>query len=181
MLSGNKAVDSDDGSCPRLRHCGAAGESALLVGMETIPCRDCVAPVRSDAAVCPHCGAPQPALRQWSGAGFEWKSRVLWMGAPLVHVAFGNGCDGRPRTARGLIAIGQRAVGCVAFGIMAAGFISIGFVSVGVFSLGVVSIGALAAAGVNALAPYAIGVVAVGFTAGGVAAFGWKILFSVGK
>ena len=161
-----------------LRHrCG----SALLVGMDDLPCRDCAVPVRIDTAVCPHCGAPQPALREWHGAGFEWKSRGVWMGAPLVHIAFGNGCDGRPRTARGLIAIGQRAIGGVAVGIMAAGFISIGVVSVGVLSLGVVSIGALAAAGVNALAPFAVGVVAVGFTAGGVAAIGWKILFAAGK
>lgn len=149
--------------------------------MEDISCRDCAAPVASDAAVCPHCGAPQPALREWKGAGFEWKSRVFWMGSPLVHIAFGNGGDGRPRTARGLIAIGQRAIGGAAVGIMAAGFVSIGVVSAGVFSFGVVSVGALAAVGVNAFAPFAVGVVAVGFTVGGVAAFGWKILFSVVK
>ena len=166
---------------PAFRHCGISRETALLAGMETIPCRDCATPVSGDAAVCPHCGAPRPALREWNGAGFEWKSQFLWMGMPLVHVAFGNDRDGRLRTARGVIAIGQRAVGGFAMGIMAAGFISVGVVSIGVVSFGVVSIGALAAAGVNALAPFALGVFAVGFTAAGVAAFGWKVLFSVTK
>jgi hypothetical protein len=149
--------------------------------METIPCRDCATPVSVDATACPHCGAPRPALREWNGEGFEWKSRRLWMGTPLVHVAFGNGRDGRPRTARGVIAIGQRAVGGFSCGILAAGLISFGVVSAGVFSFGVVSIGALAAAGVNAFAPFAIGVVAVGFTVGGVTAIGWKILFTAAK
>src|SRR5262245_39417351 len=127
--------------------------SRMAGGMETIPCRTCSAPVAADAAVCPQCGAPRPAQREWEGEGYEWKSSWLWMGAPGVHVAFGNGRDGRARTARGVIAIGQRAIGGVAIGILAGGFVSFGVVSCGVFSLGVVSIGALAAFGVNAIAP----------------------------
>jgi hypothetical protein len=149
--------------------------------MENISCRECGASVSAEVVVCPQCGAPRPAQREWAGEGFEWKSAWQWMGGPVVHVAFGNGRDGRPRTARGVIAIGQRAVGGVAIGILAGGFVSLGVVSVGVFSLGVVSIGALLAVGVNALAPLAIGVVAVGYKAGGVAAVGWKILFSTVK
>jgi len=149
--------------------------------MENIPCRECHAPVGAEAAVCPQCGAPRPAQREWAGEGYEWKSKWQWMGGPVVHIAFGNGRDGRPRTARGVIAIGQRAVGGVAIGIIAGGFVSLGIISAGVFSLGVVSVGALVALGVNAVAPLAIGVVAVGYTAGGVTAVGWKILFSVTK
>ncbi len=149
--------------------------------MNSIPCRECATPVSDGTAVCPQCGAPRPAQREWTGEGYEWKSRALWMGAPVVHVAFGSDRAGRPRPARGVIAIGQRAVGGVAIGILAGGFISIGVVSVGVFSLGVVSVGALMALGVNALAPFAIGVVAIGYKVGGVAAIGWKILFSVAK
>ncbi len=147
--------------------------------MPLTPCRQCHEPVDPRFAVCPHCAAPQPALAAWHGAGFEWRTRLLWMGAPVVHVAFGNGADGRPRVARGLIAVGQRAVGGVAVGIVATGFVAIGVVALGVFSVGVVAVGACMAAGVNALAPVAVGVVATGYAAGGVAAFGWKILFAV--
>jgi len=149
--------------------------------MPLIPCRQCAQPVDAQLAVCPHCHAPRPAVREWHGEGFEWRTQMLWMGAPVVHVAFGNGADGRPRVARGLIAVGQRAVGGVAVGIVAAGFFAIGVVSVGVFSLGVVAVAGLAAVGVNAIAPVAIGVVAMGYVAGGVAALGWKILFAVGR
>ena len=144
-----------------------------------LTCRDCAEPVSADAPVCPHCGAPRPAVREWHGEGYEWKSRFLWMGSPFVHIAFGNGADGRPRVARGVIAIGQRAVGGLAIGIVATGFVAIGIVSIGLFSAGIVSIAALGAVGVNAIAPAAIGVTALGFVAGGVAPFGWKILFSV--
>jgi len=149
--------------------------------MENIPCRECAVVIDARLAVCPHCGARCPGEAEWAGEGFEWKSTWLWMGSPVVHVAFGNGRDGRPRTARGVVAIGQRAVGGVAIGILAAGFVSIGVVSVGIFSLGVVSVAALAAVGVNALAPLAIGVVAVGYKVGGVAVVGWKVLFAVTK
>lgn len=146
--------------------------------MPPVPCRQCAEPVDAELAVCPHCAAPRPGLPEWHGAGFEWRMRMLWMGFPVVHVAFGHGADGSPRVARGLIAVGQRAVGGVAVGIVAAGFVAVGVVSVGVFSLGVVAVAGLAAVGVNALAPVAIGVVAAGYVAGGVAAFGWKILFT---
>ena len=146
--------------------------------MPLTPCRQCAESVDARLAVCPHCNAPRPGIAEWHGEGFEWRTAMLWMGSPVVHVAFGNGPDGRPRVARGLIAVGQRAVGGVAVGIVATGFIAVGFVGLGVFSIGVVAVGACAAAGVNALAPIAVGVVAAGYAAGGVAAFGWKILFT---
>ena len=149
--------------------------------VENTPCRQCSKLVSAATAVCPHCGAPKPAVREWKGEGYEWKSASHWMGEPVVHVAFGNGADGRPRTARGVIAIGQRAVGGIAIGIVAAGLVSIGMVSVGVFSFGVVALGAFLAVGGNAIAPVAIGLVAAGYAVGGVATFGWKVLFSAMK
>lgn len=149
--------------------------------MENIPCRQCSQLVSTATAVCPHCGAPKPAVREWKGEGYEWKSASRWLGAPVVHVAFGNGSDGRPRTARGIVAIGQRAVGGVAIGIVAAGFVSVGMVSLGVFSFGVVALGAFLAVGGNAIAPVAIGLVAAGYAVGGVATFGWKVLDSAMK
>ncbi len=147
--------------------------------MNTTLCRDCSTPVSLDAFTCPQCGAPRPALREWNGAGYEWKSAATFAGLPLVHVAFGIDRAGKVRTARGVIAIGQRAVGGFACGILALGVVSCGVVCGGAISLGVVAVGLLLACGVNAVAPIAIGVVAFGAVAGGVQAIGWKILFSV--
>lgn len=146
--------------------------------MTPVPCRQCAEPVDPRLAFCPHCEAPRPGLSEWYGEGYEWRSSMLWMGSPVVHIAFGNGPDGRPRVARGLVAIGQRAVGGLAIGIVAAGFVSIGLVSLGVFSLGFVAVGACMAAGINAFAPMAIGVVAMGYAVSGLATFGWKALFA---
>ena len=142
------------------------------------PCRECHAAVTAFDLVCPHCHAPRPAWPVFTGDGCEWKTEATWLGLPWIHVAFGLDASGQPRTARGIVAIGQRAVGVVALGIVACGFVSIGLVSLGLISIGVVAVAALAAVGLNAIGPYAIGVVAAGFTVGGVAPFGWKILFS---
>jgi len=149
--------------------------------MEIVPCRECGAPVKVEDPTCLECGAIQPGRAQIEAVGYVWESEGRWMGLPLVHIAFGHDDLGQARTAKGIIAIGQRAVGGVAIGIMAGGFISIGIVSVGVFSLGVASIGAIFAAGVNAAGLIAIGVVAGGYKVGGVAVFGKKVLFSVAK
>jgi hypothetical protein len=144
--------------------------------MADSPCPNCGNPLPPRFAVCPHCGA-----RKIIAQGYEWKSAGSWMGEPLIHIAFGCEPTGRPRTARGMIAIGQRAVGGIAIGIMAAGFISIGVVAAGVFSFGVVAIGAVAACGVNAAGMIAIGVVAAGWKVGGVTVIGGKVLFSLGR
>ena len=137
-------------------------------------CRNCGAELPSRYALCPRCGA-----RQQGAQGYEWKSQATWMGAPLLHVAFGMDAAGRPRTARGVIAIGQRAIGGLAVGVLASGFIAIGLVAIGLVSFGVVAIAALAACGVNAVAPAAFGVVAFGFAASGLAPIGWKPLFGI--
>ena len=137
-------------------------------------CRNCEREIQNDGLTCPHCGAPCGP----QSTGYEWKSRGTWAGQPLVHIAFGCDETGRPRTARGIVAIGQRAVGVVACGIIAGGMFSIGFVAIGFFSLGVVSIALGCAVGLNAIGPVAIGVTAVGAVAGGLAPFGSRILFT---
>ena len=137
-------------------------------------CRECGKEVARDAAKCKKCGALHPSDRDWKGEGFEWQTRGTWMGWPLVHVAFGCNARGRPRTARGVVAIGQRAVGAVAVGIVATGLVAIGVAAFGVFSLGVVSVALGCAVGVNAIAPLAIGVTAIGIVAHGVATVVWK-------
>ena len=147
--------------------------------MNVLPCRDCSDPVSLDAVTCPQCGAPRPALREWNGEGYEWTSAATLAGWPLVHIAFGIDRAGKVRTARGIVAIGQRAIGGFAIGILALGVVSCGVVCAGLASFGVVAVGLVLACGVNAVAPMAFGVVAVGVMAGGVQAIGWKILFSV--
>lgn len=121
----------------------------------------------------------EPGLPEWpeAGRGFEYISRTEWLGYPLVHIAFGTSPDGRLRTAKGIIAIGQRACGLIAIGILSMGGLAIGIASLGVVSLGIAAIGAGAAFGCNAIAPFAIGIVGIGWWAGGLSAFGWKILF----
>ena len=153
----------------------------MIAAMNTMPCRDCSVPVSVDAVTCPQCGAPRPARAEWNGEGYEWKSAASLAGWPLVHIAFGIDRAGKVRTARGIVAVGQRAIGGVACGILACGIVSCGVVCGGVISLGVVAGGLLIACGVNAVAPLAFGVVAVGVVAGGVSAIGWKILFSVAR
>jgi len=137
-------------------------------------CANCGNPLPPRFAVCPQCGA-----RKIVSHGYEWKSAGTWMGEPLIHIAFGSDPTGRPRTARGVIAIGQRAFGGIAIGIMAGGIVSIGIVAGGIFSLGVVAVGMVAAVGVNAAGMLAVGVVAAGWKVGGVAVFGEKVLFSI--
>lgn len=139
------------------------------------PCRECHEIVPGDALTCPHCGAPRPARQNFAGEGYEWKTQATWMGSPLVHIAFGLDATGRARTARGVIAIGQRAVGGVAIGVVAFGFCAIGLVSVGLFSAGVVAVAALAACGLNAAAPFACGLVAFGYKVRALAPLGWLI------
>jgi hypothetical protein len=144
-------------------------------------CRRCQVAVQPTDLTCPECQAPRPALAEFHGEGYEWRSEATWMGYPLVHVAFGLDAEGRTRVAEGIVAVGQRATGALAVGVIARGFVSLGVLSFGVFSFGVVAVGALAAFGCNAVAPFAIGVAAFGYWAGGVSAMGWTILFSVAR
>ena len=107
-----------------------------------------------------------------AGLGFEYKSRRSFRGIPLVHVNLGIG----RRTARGIIAIGNKAVGVVSLGYLSVGIISMGLLSVGLFASGTFAAGLLAfgaiAAGVLAFGGIALGVVAFGGLAVGVYSMG---------
>ena len=144
-------------------------------------CRACQQTVSLDAVTCPHCDTPRPALAEWNGEGYEWKTAGTWMGTPWIHVAFGLDRDAKLRTARGIIAIGPRARGVIAVGILATGIISIGVISLGVFSLGVLSVALCAAIGVNAVAPIAFGITAFGYLVGGLEPIGWRFLLAPGR
>ena len=144
--------------------------------MTPTDCPACAHPMGHVDVVCPQCGFDRGVQREFTPGGYEWRSHFTWIGLPLAHVAFGCDHDGHPRTARGIVAIGQRATGVVAIGIVARGFFACGVVCFGGVTLGVVSVAAIAAGGVNAIAPIAFGVTAFGYAVGGLQPLGWKLL-----
>ena len=100
------------------------------------PCRECQHEVSEQAPLCPNCGAPRPAVQNWNGWGFEYKSAARIMGMPLLHISFKYSPRFMPVPARGFIAIGQ----------FAAGVFTVSQFGVGVFSLSQFTIGMYAIA-----------------------------------
>lgn len=103
--------------------------------------------------------------------GFEWKTRITLLKAPLICVAFGRDQNGKVRVAKGHLAIGQFAIGGVAIG-----QVSLGVISVGQFSFGVISLGQFALAAFAAFGQFAAGIFAIGYFVAGMYAkgeFGW--------
>jgi hypothetical protein len=147
---------------------GTAPRSGGLVG-----CRTCGRQVSADAHACPSCGAPFPARRQWTGRGYEWRSRREFHGWPLVHIAWGRDAQGKLRVARGVIAIGQFGIGAVTIAQFGVGLV-FGFgqfvvapLAVGQFALGLVAAGQF---GIGLLA--GVGQIATGVLSAGMKAFG---------
>ena len=91
-------------------------------------------------------GSPQ------SARGRDYRSRQTLFGLPLVHVAWGiDPATGRPRIAKGIVAVGPvaygvTAVGFSAWGLLPCGLVAGGFWPVGLFAVGFWAVG-LAAAG----------------------------------
>ena len=108
------------------------------------PCRECNHEISEQAMMCPHCGAPRPALEKWDGWGFEYKSRATLMGLPLIHISFkycnwmqapfGRGM-GLPVPAKGVIAIGQFACGIFTISQFGVGVVSISQFTIAGFAL----------------------------------------------
>ncbi len=114
----------------------------------------------------------------WQRQGVDRRSKRTLFGLPLWHVATGiDPATERPRTARGIIAIGDRAQGVVAIGGVAMGGFAFGGVSIGLVSWGGVAVGLFAMGGVGiallaafaglAIAPVALGGMACGWYAYG--------------
>ncbi len=122
---------------------------------------------------------PQAAKRPQN---FEYKSKRMLWGMPLLHVTAGRDpATGKRRHARGIFAFGEFATGVFAFGgiargLVACGGLAMGGLTFGGLGLGLISFGGLAIAlllGIGGLAvgPLALGGVAVGwYSVGGMAA-----------
>ena len=126
-------------------------------------------------------GAVPEAFRQMMG--FEYKSKQTLFGWPLLHVTQGmDPVTGKPRVARGIIALGDRAYGVVACGGVAIGGLAFGGVGLGLFSFSGLSFGLIAFGGVAisllfaygglAIGTFALGGAAAGYVAAGGAAWG---------
>ncbi len=122
---------------------------------------------------------PPPHLRQ--ALGCEYRSKKTLFGLPLVHVTWGvDLATGKPKVARGILAVGPKALGIVAFGGMAVGIFDFGVLGIGLFSsaalcIGLLSVGGmviglLGAFGGVAVGPIALGGVAIGYHALGLGA-----------
>jgi len=99
------------------------------------PCRECKHEISEQAFVCPNCGAPYPAKKEWTGWGFEYKSRLAVFGLPLVHISFKYRPNGVPAVARGILAIGQFACGLVTVSQFGIGVVSMSQFTVAGFAL----------------------------------------------
>lgn len=110
--------------------------------------------------------SPEPQIQEIKPHRFvfeyEYKSARTVRGIPLVHINFGSG----RRTARGIIAIGNKAIGVVSLGFLAVGLVSLGELAAGLLAFGAMAAGLLAFGAISA------GLVAFGGIAAGITAFG---------
>jgi len=98
-------------------------------------CRECQHDVSEQAFACPNCGAPHPAKKKWDGWGFEYKSKTIIMGLPLLHISFKYRSNGIPVPAKGIISIGQFGIGIINISQFGVGVISISQFTIAVYAL----------------------------------------------
>lgn len=113
---------------------------------------------------------------EWRAAAMrEYRSKQMWRGVPIIHVASGFGQSGgfEPATARGVIAVGDIAQGVIAVGLVAVGVVALGPMSLGIVAVGLVTLGLAIGVGLVAIGAIAVGFVAIGLVAFGLVAIGW--------
>ena len=114
----------------------------------------------------------KPSAVRPAVGGRDYRSRRTFMGLPLFHVATGiDPATGRPRVAKGVIAIGARAVGVLAVGWQATGVFSVGLLACGVFPVGLLALGGVISVGLLAYGVCSAGLLALGglMAVGGIA------------
>ena len=100
-------------------------------------------------------------LKKYIKSEYVYKSKSSLNGIPLVHINIGKG----KRTAKGLIAIGNKAIGLISIGGLSLGLFSVGGIGVGIISLAMISLGLLLAIGGIAIGSIAVGCFALGILA----------------
>jgi hypothetical protein len=105
------------------------------------PCRECRHEISEQAFSCPNCGAPYPAKDKWDGWGFEYKSKTVMFGLPLVHISFKYRNNRVPVVAKGILAIGQFAYGFITIAQFGVGLISISQFTVALYALAQFALG----------------------------------------
>jgi len=139
--------------------------------MALVECPECGKEISNKAFMCPHCGFMMGGRL----FGYEYRSRIEFFRLPLVHIVLGNTINaltGRPRVAKGIIAIGNVAVGMVAIGGISVGVVSLGGLALGLAAIGGAAIGLLLAIGGLAIGLVAVGGGAFGYYALGGGAWG---------
>ncbi len=105
---------------------------------------------------------------------FEYKSKRMLFGRPLVHVTSGiDPTTGRRRVARGFFAFGEIAIGVFAFGGYARGLVACGGMAIGCLSFGGLSLGLISVGGLALALLFALGGGSVGLVSSGGIAVGW--------
>lgn len=103
---------------------------------------------------------------------YEYKSKRILFGLPLIHIHFGRGLY----RAKGILAIGNIATGIFALGLFSSGIVSFGALTLGLLVFGGLAVGGLAlggiSAGILALGGLAVGLLAIGGLAVGVYSIG---------
>jgi hypothetical protein len=130
----------------------------LCAACQKAVCRACVGR-ESPRLICAACAGRGAVI------GFEHRSEFAIGNLPFLHVCLGvDAATGRPKVARGVIAVGNVAVGIVALGGVAFGLLSLGGVAVGLLlALGGAALGVGVSFGGLAVGSVAIGGAAVGF------------------
>ena len=143
--------------------------------MSLMPCPECGNEISDKAVMCPMCGYSSHGA-MGSLYCYEYVSKRKLFGLPLVHIVWGptiNPATGKPRIAKGIVAIGGIAVGWLALGGVALGLVAFGGVGLGLLAaFGGVGISFGLAAGGLAIGTIAVGGCAVGYYAIGGGAFG---------
>ena len=98
-------------------------------------CRECQNDISEQALSCPKCGAPYPAKEKWDGWGYEYKSKLIIMGLPLLHISFKYHPNMLPIPAKGIVAIGQFAIGIISIAQFGIGIISVGQFTIAAYAL----------------------------------------------
>lgn len=99
---------------------------------------------------------------------YEYKSKRLLFGLPLVHINIGRGL----KKAKGIFAVGKISYGVVSVGFISFGILSFGFMSIGLISLALLAIGVLLAVGTISVGTFSIGAISIGIFSFGAVAIG---------